>query len=405
MTNAEILQTIKDSGETGLTAKELKEKCGEDGIWKAISTLKENGEIFGRKDVSCNRYIATEYKTSEDEMKEMKMNPKFFGDELSSLLIDTVAKYATGKAIEQMMPEIRQRCINEFGMTPIVHEVKVGNLPPVKMKGELPPVFDKILKYICRGNNVMMKGPAGTGKGFLARKIAEATGSEFFEVNAVKNEYGLTGFVDANSNFVHTPFYDACKCASEGKNAVFLFDEMDCSDPEALKIFNEALQAREFTFPNNEKIEFPTLRILAACNTFGTGSDEIYAGQPLDGSTLTRFVPVIVDYNRKVELFLAQGDEELVDFIDAFRRQCDKHGMRVIVCYRNIEQIVSMYDELPLREVMKDCLIRNLTDDDVENILCNMTDTDNLYYRACKGENVKWKPRTTDEQPSLELTA
>lgn len=240
-----------------------------------------------------------------------------------------------------------------------------------KKVGEMPEVFTEILAY-AQVRPVMMKGPAGTGKGFMSRKVAEALGAEFYEVNAVQNEYGLTGFVDANSRFVETPFYRACKSASEGKPTVFLFDEMDCSNDVALKIFNEALEAKEFTFPNNEKLEFKNLVILAACNTFGTGANEEYSGTRLDASTLNRFFVVTVGYERSVEMVMARHDVVLVDFIEAYRKAIETVQIKTIVSYRNIDMIAQMKGKLPMEKILKAALIKSLERDDVMMILNNM---------------------------------
>ena len=339
----------------------------------------------------------TEQKSeSEIENTEIKeevkpMDQKSLGSELEKILMGTIAMYSADKVVETVMPMIQKKIIEEFGMIPVKHEIKVAEKTPMQMTGELPPVFDEILANSANGNSVMMTGPAGTGKGYMARQVAKALGAEFYEVNAVTNEYQLTGFVDANSRFVRTPFYDACKAVAEGRKAVFLFDEMDCSNAESLKVFNDALEAREFTFPNDEKLQFEDLIILSACNTFGTGADDMYVGEKIDASTLNRFVLIKVDYNRKIEMALAGGDEELVDFIDAFRNQVEKNGMAFVVSYRNIKQITNIKHALPLKSVMKTCLVKSMGEDDLRNVLSNISDImgDNIYYRACKGENVK----------------
>lgn len=393
MTNevlAAILDEIKKSGAVGATSRQLAEQFGYSmkGIWKSLKELEQLGEIKIKKIKGLFRIFSV---SKSDSSKEFSMTNNEVGSELQTLLIDTIAKFSAGKVLESVMPLVRQKCVEEFGMTPIVHEVKVGAASPVRVDGCLPPCFDSILAYAANGNPVMMTGPAGTGKGFIARNVAKSCNAEFFEVNAVKNSYDLTGFVDANSRFVRTPFYDACKSVSEGKAAVFLFDEMDCSEPEVLKVFNEALSSKEFTFPNDERLSFDDLIVLCACNTFGTGSDDMYCGCQLDASTLDRFVMVKVDYNRNVEMRIAQYDEELVDFIDLFRLQTEKNGLPFIVSYRSLKRIVSMRGLLPLKQIMKECLVKSMADDDLKNILNNMTiDDNNLYYRACKGENVEY---------------
>jgi MoxR-like ATPase len=288
------------------------------------------------------------------------------------------------------MPQIKQKVVDEFGILPVKHEITVNGSNPVVIEADLPPVFDDILDSASCGCNVMMTGPAGTGKGFMARQVAKALEAEFYEVNAVGTEYGLTGFVDANSNYVKTPFYDACKASSEGKKVIFLFDEMDCSDATSLKVFNEALEAREFTFPNNEKLNFEDMVIMSACNTYGTGADEMYTGNVIDASTRNRFVMIKVDYNRKVEERLAEGDEQLCDFIDTFRTQVEKCGLKEVISYRNIKQITQLKrTSMTLKKIMQIALVKSIAEDDLRNILSNMDFmSSNIYYRATKGENV-----------------
>lgn len=387
-----VYELILEGAENGATTKEIIAKLGNGhGYWKAIGDLTKEGKIFAFKKSGVQHYTSIEYKTEENFGKENKMTKKEIGGELQDLLIDTIAKYSTDKVVESVLPKVKEKIVQEFGAVPVVHEIKVGNASSVKIKNELPPCFDSILAYEVNGNPVMLTGPAGTGKGYLARTVAKAVGADFFEVNAVKNSYDLTGFVDANSHFIRTPFYDACKAVTEGKKAVFLFDEMDCSEPEVLKIFNEALSSFEFTFPNNEHLTFDDLIILCACNTYGTGSDEQYCGEQLDASTLDRFAIVKVDYNRKVEMAIAQGDEELVDFIDAFRRQTEKNGLLFVASYRSITRITRMKRALPLKQVMKECFIKSMADDDLQNILNNMRESyeENIYWKASSGQNVK----------------
>lgn len=327
------------------------------------------------------------------EMKPMKNtnNSNNLGMELQNALLATVAQFTAEKLTAEVMPSVRQKVVEEFGMLPVKHEIKVGESAPVTVDGELPPCFDDILGCVANGVNVMMTGHAGTGKGYMARQVAKALEADFFEVNAVDTEYGLTGFVDANSRYNSTPFYDACKASAEGKKVIFLFDEMDCSNSRALKVFNEALEAKEFTFPNDEKLEFENMVVMSACNTYGTGSDEMYTGNRIDESTLNRFVMIKVDYNRKIEEKLAEGDEDLCDFVDAFRNQIDKCGLQTVVSYRNIKQITKLKKVLPLKKVMQMALIKSMAEDDLSNIMNNLSDvmSGNVYYRATKGENVK----------------
>ena len=373
------------------TIEEIETEVLERGEW--IDNTLKSIALYGipaKETTTEETKPASEEVAVENKENTNMENTNLFGNELQNIFLETLAKVSVDKVLESVMPQIEKRILDEYGMKPIVHQIVVGDSAPVEIDGELPPVFDDIMVQVTSGNSVMMTGPAGTGKGHLARQVAKAIGAEFFEVNAVSDKYGLTGFVDANSRYVQTPFYDACKAVAEGRKAVFLFDEMDCSDGIALKTFNEALEAKEFTFPNNEKIEFEDLIIMSACNTCGTGSDENYLGERLDASTLNRFTLVRVDYSRKIEMSLAKGDEELVDFIDIFRNQVDKSGLAFVISYRNIRQIGNVKDKMETRKVMEQCLIKSMGKDDLRSILENIESVmqNNKYFKACKEANV-----------------
>lgn len=373
MTKEELFQVIVDSGKSGLTYPRLKVKFGAKGWWNFLEELQKEKKVFGYKikGERYNHYTATEFKEEQR--------------------FATLAKCGADRVASEVIPLVKEMCIKEFGMLPVVHQVCVAENPSVTVKGNLPACFDSVVAYAVNGCPVMLTGAAGTGKGYLARQVAKSLGAEFFEVNAVKNSYDLTGFVDAQSRFVKTPFYDACKAVSEGKKAVFLFDEMDCSDPEVLKIFNEAMSSFEFTFPNDEKLEFENLVIIAACNTFGTGADEQYCGEQLDASTLDRFAMVRVEYEKSIELSITGNNKELVKFFDTFRAQTEKNGLPFVVSYRSLKRIAKMEQVLPLAQVMKECFLKSIADDDLRSILSAMPKSmeNNRYYKAALGENVE----------------
>lgn len=178
------------------------------------------------------------------------------------------------------------------------------------------------------------------------------------------------------------------KTVADGGKAVFLFDEMDNSEPEVLKIFNEALSSMEFTFPNDEHLNFENLIIISACNTFGTGNDELYSGEQLDASTLDRFVLVKVDYDLEVELSLCNHDEELVNFIERFRKVTESNSIPFITSYRSIKRIFKMKNVLPLEQVLQECLVKSMSKDDLESIINNFGNdfNSNEYFRALKND-------------------
>lgn len=268
---------------------------------------------------------------------------------------------------------------------------------PPKAKMSEPPKevswYERAKIYISNGINLYLYGEAGTGKGYNARKLAMELNPSlkeqecFYQVNKIGDEYQLLGFNDANGRYIDTKLYRACKFASENPESkpIFMFDEMDVSAPDALKCFNEAVNAKEMTFPNGEFIQFPNLVFIAAGNTLGNGSTEKYTANNIDKSTLDRYAIIQTHYEWDVEMKIADNDEALVDFINKFRAECAEEKLPVIVSYRSLQRLHSLKNSgIPLRDIVKDCLLKGMADDDVRMVANNMTMYRNDWFEALK---------------------
>lgn len=241
----------------------------------------------------------------------------------------------------------------------------------VEFDEKLHEKFDTVLKFVKMNEPVFLTGAAGTGKNVICKQVAKALGLDFYFTNAVTQEYKLTGFTDATGTFHETQFYKAFT-----KGGLFMLDEMDASIPEVLVILNAAIANRYFDFPApiGYVEAHPDFRVIAAGNTFGLGADYDYVGRnQLDAASLDRFALVRVDYDREIELSVSEGNKELVDFCDDFRKASEKAGVRVVVSYRAIGRINKMLKVMDASEVISTCLIKNLQKDDVNMILNEMT--------------------------------
>jgi cobaltochelatase CobS len=108
-------------------------------------------------------------------------------------------------------------------------------------------MLEPVLKAVTAGVTPMLVGPAGSGKTTLARQIAEALNRPFYMAARVTSEYKLTGFIDAAGKAVQTDFRRAYE-----KGGVFLFDEIDASDADALTAFNAPLANDVADFPDGQ---------------------------------------------------------------------------------------------------------------------------------------------------------
>lgn len=186
-----------------------------------------------------------------------------------------------------------------------------------------------VLKAVQCGCNVMLVGPAGSGKTFMASQIAKALEIPFYFNGALSSEYKLTGFMDANGKLVRTPFREAYE-----KGGVYLFDEIDGSMPDALLAFNAALSNGCADFPDGTVEKHEDFHCIAAANTYGKGADRVYVGRSqLDGASLDRFVIIDLDYDEKLEKALS-GNEDWTRFVQRVRAAVSSQKVRHIVSPR-----------------------------------------------------------------------
>jgi cobaltochelatase CobS len=92
---------------------------------------------------------------------------------------------------------------------------------------------------------------------------------------------------------------------------VFLLDEIDAADANAMVAINAALANRVMANPNGKvHVRHDKCFILAAANTWGRGGDHQYVGRnQLDAATLDRFVlsTIGVEYDLELEVTLVRA--------------------------------------------------------------------------------------------------
>lgn len=179
-------------------------------------------------------------------------------------------------------------------------EITVDNSAPVVID-QAHKALPDVLLMVRAGVFPFLVGPAGSGKTTLAEQVAQAMDVPFYMAARVTSEYKLVGFIDANGCCVRTQFREAYECGG-----VFLFDEVDASDPDALTAFNAALANGLCDFPDGMVKRHKDFYAIAAGNTYGRGADRQYVGRnQLDAATLDRFCVLDVDYDEELERLLA----------------------------------------------------------------------------------------------------
>lgn len=234
---------------------------------------------------------------------------------------------ATNDATAQQLAALLAQLTSRAGVDPDqVREIvraELDDRPPHRIEVVTPdatkraegyrhPMFEKVLRLAGAGLNVMMTGPAGSGKTTLAAQVAEALGRPFgmISLTAGASESQLLGrFLPTGEagrfEYTDTPFIRAYE-----DGGVFLLDEFDAADPNLAIVLNAATSGNSFF--NDYRTHAPEIRkhadavILAACNTYGTGADVIYSGRnQLDAATLDRFYTVRIDYDPALDRNIA----------------------------------------------------------------------------------------------------
>lgn len=209
-----------------------------------------------------------------------------------------------------------------------IAEIKVGKAPSVKMD-KSHRMLPTIVQAVVAGASPFLVGPAGSGKTTLAEQVAKALNLKFYMAARVTSEFKLIGFVDARGSTVRTQFREAFEFGG-----VFLFDEVDASDPDSLTAFNAALSNGLGDFPDGMVHKHKDFYAIAAGNTFGRGADRQYVGRnQLDAATLDRFEVFEVDYDEDLEHELA-GNLEWSTYVQSIRAAIQRQQVRHIVSPR-----------------------------------------------------------------------
>jgi cobaltochelatase CobS len=228
---------------------------------------------------------------------------------------------------------------------------------------------------VCR-KNILLVGPAGSGKTHLAAQVAKAMGLPFAFVSctAGMSEGQLLGRLlptgDAGRfEYVRSDFI---RCYEEG--GMFLFDEIDAADPNTLLIVNAALANGHVALPNRPDNPLarrhPDFVAVAAANTYGTGADRQYVGRnQLDESTLDRFRigQVEMDYDPEVEKELCP-DDALRQRLLGYRARVREAKLRRVVSTRFLRDAFDMKRVGASDEQIDAALFRGWSTDEVAKV-------------------------------------
>jgi MoxR-like ATPase len=193
--------------------------------------------------------------------------------------------------------------------------------------------------------NVLLVGPAGTGKTTAAAKAADILGLNFYplSVGPQTTKSDFFGFTDAHGRAVWTVIREAWT-----NGGVLLIDEMDTATG-ALTYMNAMLANDYVSFPSDIDTESKVtivrkhkdFVVIAAANTYGKGANRMYTSrQALDMATLDRFIGIDWDYDTDFERKIGANSNQSawVEYVWALRKHEAELSLRLVFGTRRIIQ-------------------------------------------------------------------
>ena len=249
---------------------------------------------------------------------------------------------ATQKAIDRMdrmTTDVMNRVKSELvGLTQ-----QKTRIMAVEVDGQRRKLTQPANKHLGRmivnaklGLNTLLVGPAGSGKSIAAGQVAEAMGLAFSQLcfTAGASETWLFGRQTPNG-FIEGGFAQRYRTGG-----VFLGDELDAADSNTLLSINTAIAGDTLYNPISGELikRHPDFVFIGAANTVGKGADATYTGRSrLDGSTLNRFIIIMVDYCSDIEM-QACPDQALRETLQNARKKLNSLRATEIISTRTLAQ-------------------------------------------------------------------
>jgi cobaltochelatase CobS len=257
-------------------------------------------------------------------------------DAVRAIVVDEVAKAGpslTPEDVARMVAGAVASAVASLSV-PSVLQIVNPDRPTVTLPAARHHLTEACVQIVSQNVPLCLVGPAGAGKTTLCEMVATALSLPFYMDGAPSGSHVYLGFVDAHGTYHRTPFREAFE-----NGGVYLADELDgATDPAAPLTLNSALANGVMAFPDSPTPvkRHPDFRMIAACNTFGTGADRVYVGRvQLDGATLDRFAFLDMPYDLDLERALST-DADWLAFVHKARAAVASLSLRHIVSTRAI---------------------------------------------------------------------
>ena len=275
----------------------------------------------------------------------------------------------------EALVEVRQQIADVAASAPKVITVNIPTLPePVTIEGahrDLP----KLVARLNAGMYVLLTGPAGTGKSYMAHDAAKALQVPCYDLSVTMQtqEWKVAGAHSAVV-FIRGTIREAYE-----NGGVLLIDEFDNGSPNFLAGLNLLLSSDTYTFADGVTVNrHPQFYVVGTANTIGEGGTAQYrARQALDAATLDRFTFMFVDIDPAIEEMIAAQyladatmRADLLKLVRVSRLNGAQNNLRVVITPRaTLDGAKMLALGESMENVIRDRITRGCSPDVAEKIL------------------------------------
>ena len=349
-TTKEEEQTTSETTKTSETMNTQGNNTGIEQVANILATFEQNGYNKGYKVATDEAAAKIDDLTAQVE--ELKNRPTTSGTVINITI--------EGKTETKVVKSIVNPNAEE-----LIDYLIEGSTTQKVIQSIVNPNAEELIDYLKEGENVFLWGPAGAGKNVLGEQLAEMLNVQFFYMNTVYTKYDVTGFTDAQGNYVPTAFVNWLN--SDG--GLMFIDEMCTNSPEANTAINALLANRYIVLQNGETLKMsPRHYVVAADNTNGLGATEEYNGRyKMDESTRDRFAFFFIDYDAAVEESIVGDKKDILDFVRELRKVTKECNISLVLGYRCINRLVKFYNRDAARTIEHN-ILKGMEQDTINEI-------------------------------------
>lgn len=292
----------------------------------------------------------------------------------------TIANSEKQRIIDELQAENEELKARPQTSGTVINLTIEGKTTTKVVKAIVNPNAEEILDYLKEGENVFLWGPAGAGKNVLGEQLADMLNVDFYYMNTVYTKYDITGFTDAQGNYIPTAVINWLR-ASGG---LLFLDEICTNAPEANTAINALLANKYIVLQNGEVLKMSARHyVVAADNTNGLGATEEYNGRyKMDESTRDRFAFFFIDYDAAVEESIVGDKKDILTFIYDLRRITKDCNISLILGYRCITRLVKFYSRDAVRTIDHN-ITKGMEQDTINEIASRLNNT-TKWHKAFK---------------------